>query len=872
MLNQVKVNRIMLNLMKKFLSIALIIAIVNGNVNVSYGGGETDYESEIIWSGGIEYQVKHYSSGGSSALIIGYNKNEINSDVVIPYYVPGTQYIVNSVSDYAFVGNKTMKTLTINGCCHITYSSFFGCTNLESVIINQRSDYQVDISDVAFIGCSNLREFIVNEPDDEDDDYDDEGQLIVIDGGLYSSDAGSGYKYQLICYPAARNVTTYTIPDGTQYNSWLHGNLLCGNTNIKSISTLDNEHYKVVDGVLFSQDMKKLYCYPAGKEDEIYRIPDGVTSIEDGAFYNAIHLKELYIPDSVKYVSDDHTPFYFYSFGVLDTSSSCNINPSDGIVNISSIFNECKEEFRKFCSPNQELMIYCGSDSVVYDLAKYMADWVGTDDYGLNLNGKYYFGRNAQQPETTTKQPETTTKQPETTTKQPETTTKQPETTTKQPETTTKQPETTTKQPETTTKQPETTTQQETTTVRQEETTTDYQRVDPMTKFTYDIIYNSYVKITGYAGSYDEIVIPEKINGNKVLRIAAYAFREYSDLTSIEISNSVTSIGTGAFSGCSNLTNIELSDSVTDIAESTFANCKKLTNITIPDSVKNIRKMAFKGCSGLTNITIPDSVTDIESYAFYGCSNLTSITLPNQLKSIGSSAFRGCSSLRRITIPDSVVSFGEGAFSECNNIVIKCTKDSYAYQWALENIIPVDTGLENAITGKATYTMTSSDKEQSLTLDVKATGGNLEFSSNNSDILVNGRGIVTIAPNYVGRVKITVTAGDSTYNTATKVITIKVIPESTKIITAKNSAKGKMQIKWGKVNNVTGYQIQYGLNKAAKSGFKSFTVKKASMVKKTISKLNKGKTYYIRIRTYKKVSGKNIYSKWSSMKKVKIKK
>ena len=40
----------------------------------------------------------------------------------------------------------------------------------------------------------------------------------------------------------------------------------------------------------------------------------------------------------------------------------------------------------------------------------------------------------------------------------------------------------------------------------------------------------------------------------------------------------------------------------------------------------------------------------------------------------------------------------------------------------------------------------------------------------------------------------------------------------------------------------------------------------------TIKKLKKKKTYYVRIRTYKKVSGKTYYSGWSSVKKVKIKK
>ena len=70
----------------------------------------------------------------------------------------------------------------------------------------------------------------------------------------------------------------------------------------------------------------------------------------------------------------------------------------------------------------------------------------------------------------------------------------------------------------------------------------------------------------------------------------------------------------------------------------------------------------------------------------------------------------------------------------------------------------------------------------------------------------------------------------------------------------------------------TGYQLQYGTNKSFKSGtYKLATVKSNTTVKKTISKLTSGKTYYVRVRTYKTVDGKNIYSAWSDAMSVKVK-
>ena len=49
------------------------------------------------------------------------------------------------------------------------------------------------------------------------------------------------------------------------------------------------------------------------------------------------------------------------------------------------------------------------------------------------------------------------------------------------------------------------------------------------------------------------------------------------------------------------------------------------------------------------------------------------------------------------------------------------------------------------------------------------------------------------------------------------------------------------------------------------------TIKDSSVVSKSIKKLKNKKTYYVRIRTYKTVSGKNFYSDWSAAKKVKTK-
>ena len=76
-----------------------------------------------------------------------------------------------------------------------------------------------------------------------------------------------------------------------------------------------NEYFTSVDGVLFSRDMKTLYCYPCGRnitfdkygrtEDTTeYRIPDGVETIATKAFYKCYYVDVTYIPDSVTRIEE----------------------------------------------------------------------------------------------------------------------------------------------------------------------------------------------------------------------------------------------------------------------------------------------------------------------------------------------------------------------------------------------------------------------------------------------------------------------------------------------------------------------------------------------------------------------------------------
>ena len=104
-------------------------------------------------------------------------------------------------------------------------------------------------------------------------------------------------------------------------------------------------------------------------------------------------------------------------------------------------------------------------------------------------------------------------------------------------------------------------------------------------------------------------------------------------------------------------------------------------------------------------------------------------------------------------------------------------------------------------------------------------------------------------------------------STSSKTVKVKA-PSKVKLTSAKNGKGKKLTVKWKKVTGAKGYQLQYAMNKKFKKK-KSVQTKKT---KYTIKKLKKKKTYYIRVRAYKMNGKKKVYGRWSTVKKVKIKK
>ncbi|MGN1021124.1 MAG: leucine-rich repeat protein [Aristaeellaceae bacterium] len=102
---------------------------------------------------------------------------------------------------------------------------------------------------------------------------------------------------------------------------------------------------------------------------------------------------------------------------------------------------------------------------------------------------------------------------------------------------------------------------------------------------------------------------------------------------------------------------------VVSIDEGAFAGLSGVSYVFLPDSVTSIGAYAFQGMSGLTYIQLPSGLTVLPRGALQGCSLLSSVSLPSSLERIESEALANCTSLTGIWLPASLTSLAPDAFA-----------------------------------------------------------------------------------------------------------------------------------------------------------------------------------------------------------------
>ncbi len=221
-------------------------------------------------------------------------------------------------------------------------------------------------------------------------------------------------------------------------------------------------------------------------------------------------------------------------------------------------------------------------------------------------------------------------------------------------------------------------------------------------------------EIIKYKGREEEIVIPEEIDGKKIVSIGEEAFKNKDNLIKIVIPEGVTEIKYGAFKNDVCLEEVVLPSTCTVLGKEVFMDCKTLSKINLPEGIEVLQRKVFYNCFSLKELILPNTLKEIQSEALYDCRNLNSLDLPKSLTTIGRSAFYACGfnhgpqvegewaySISEFTIPPNVTKIdggGSGVFAQYAaaedkfgvfeyKMKLRVVKGSEAHKFAVKNKI-----------------------------------------------------------------------------------------------------------------------------------------------------------------------------------------
>lgn len=417
-----------------------------------------------------------------------------------------------------------------------------------------------------------------------------------------------------------------------------------------------------------------------------------------------------------------------------------------------------------------------------------------------------------------------------------------------------------------------------------------------------------------------DIVIPDTLGGIPVTAIGDNAFYYCGGITSVTMGDNIESIGANAFNLCGALYEVVLPEKLTEIKPQTFYMCFNLTKINLGQTkVTVIGNNAFGYCDYLSVATIPDTVTKIGDGAFSGCGNLQTVIIGKNVSEIGINAFRDCYNLRTVYCTGTSAQWQNTVIGEGNEMLTvpvynyehkhkytksltrsaTCLRDG-AYTHSCSCGASYDEFFKGEHTVKSTVTKATASKDGKIVYKCTLCGevtkttkiykaSDIKLSS--TSVVYNGKTrtpkvtvknsagtTLTEGKHYTlkyesgrklpGKYYIKVTFKGSRY-TGSKTLYLTVKPQTVELSSVTSPNAGKALLKWGK-ETADGYQIYMASSKDG-SYKKIKSVSKNTSVSYTVGSLTKGKTYYFKVRAYKKTDSGTVFGAFSNVKSVRIK-
>ncbi|MDO5154668.1 MAG: fibronectin type III domain-containing protein [Eubacteriales bacterium] len=267
-------------------------------------------------------------------------------------------------------------------------------------------------------------------------------------------------------------------------------------------------------------------------------------------------------------------------------------------------------------------------------------------------------------------------------------------------------------------------------------------------------------------------------------------------------------------------------------------------HITIPPDA-TVGNNTFCGYAALESITIPKSVTDIWLTDFMCYDETTYEEYVIYLKDIYYEGTKEDWEKIKFLAAVADPSFAPDPFKYAN-----IHFEEYTYE---EPVAKTDLSTASVNGMKSTYVVTG--KEIVPAFKVVLNGVTLVKGKDYDVVCTNNKktGIANVSVIGKGLYKGKITK------------TFKIVPKTIKKVSLKYT-KGTLKISWtGDKKNVSGYEILVSTNKQ----FTSKTTKKytvgANATSKIVKSVKKNKTYYAKVRAYKKIGNNKIYGKYSGV-------
>ena len=645
------------------MAVAFEVDYENGNVfyiTIDSDDDDTGNNSDFVYLQNIEYEITE-----NGAILISVDCGD-STEYTVPEYIDG--HMIVGLGDCLFEGLDKLQKITLtDNITSIGTRAFAGCTSLKEITIPSSV---VELGDEIFVGCTNLSSLEVESGNK---------MYKSNNGVLINSDTG----YILYC---TKNYSgSYTAPSGitgiapgafedcnsiteiTLPNCRITGNssyAFKGCSSLKSVN-FDGTIEEISEGMFIGcssleqinlhDGIKAIYSMAFKNCVSLKNVYIGKTAekIEFGAFTGANAIEELSIPYVGETISDNQ--FLGYIFGATSYTANAEYVPETlKTLSLTSEYAVLAQYALYKCSSINTVNIFNEtiSDKAFYScsgLEKVMISYHTTSITApfYNCSDVVIYGYNDSRASSIASDLEYTFISLGD--------------------------------------------------IPHEEYRTGTCGYD----ITWTLYYDHSLEIFGKGGmptyssesdypwhKYKDYIY--KVNLNEgIENLGTYTFKNYTNLQSASLPNTLYSIGNSTFYGCTSLNSIVIPDHVSTIDENAFYSCTNLNNISVGSGLTAIKKNAFYGCNALRSIELPDSLLTIEAYAFYNCSLLADIDMSEKLTSIGDYAFRNCTALSDFYLPYTTVSISDNAFYDCTMyLTIVGYENSYAQKYATKNSIP----------------------------------------------------------------------------------------------------------------------------------------------------------------------------------------